>query len=123
MAFPSGGGPASAHRFENFGLSNVGPSAVPTSEGTLYTATRPTRVTSFKVTNATAGSLDFTAYLVPAAGSAGSTNVIDIRTLATKTSADVISGGNDIILEAGDSIHVLGSGAGLTAYLSLHTER
>ena len=123
MAFSGSGGPSSGVVYENFSLSNYGPAAVPTSEATAFTVKRATQVRSLRVMNPTAGSLDVTLYLVPSGGSAGAGNVLTLQTLATKTSAEICVSGCPIVMEAGDSIHALGSGAGLLLFASIFTEK
>lgn len=123
MAFPHSGGPSTGIKYENFSMSNYGPAAIPTSEATAFTVNVPTQIRSLRVMNPTAGSLDVTLYLVPANGSAGSGNVLTLQTLTTKTSAEICVSGCPIVMEAGDSIHALGSGAGLLLFASIFTEK
>lgn len=123
MSFSGSGGPSTALRHENFGLSNYGPAAIPTSEAAAITTNGPTQIRSLRVVNPTAGSLDVTLYLVPSGGSAGSGNLLELKTLTTKTSYEVCLNGCPIVMEAGDSIHALGSGAGLLLFASIFTEK
>lgn len=127
MAFSSSGGPSTGFVKENFSMSNYGPAAVPTSVAVAFTATVATQLRSLRVANPTAGGfaggLDVTLHLVPSGGTAGAGNVLTLQTLATKTSAEICVGGCPIVMEAGDSIHALGSGAGLLLFASIFTER
>lgn len=123
MAFSSSGGPSTGFVKENFSMSNYGPAAVPTSVASAFTATVATQLRSLRVANPTAGGLDVTLHLVPSGGTAGAGNVLTLQTLATKTSAEICVGGCPIVMEAGDSIHALGSGAGLLLFASIFTER
>ena len=123
MAFHGSGGPSAALRYENHAISNYGPASIPTSEAAAFTVNGPTLVKSLRVMNPTAGSLDVTLYLVPSGGTAGSGNVLTLQTLTTKTSAEICVSGCPIVMEAGDSIHALGSGAGLLLFASLFSEK
>lgn len=123
MAFPHSGGPSTGIVYDNFSRSNYGPAAIPTSEAAAFTVNVPTEIRSLRVMNPTAGSLDVTLYLVPSGGSAGSGNVLTLQTLTTKTSAEICVSGCPIVMEAGDSIHALGSGAGLLLFASIFTEK
>lgn len=123
MAFSGNGGPSSGVVFENFSMGNYGPAAVPTSVASAFSVDRPTQLRSLRVANPTAGSLDVTLHLVPVGGSADASNVLTLQTLATKTSAEVCLNGCPIVMEAGDAIHALGSGAGLLLFASIFTEK
>jgi hypothetical protein len=68
------------------------------------------------VANTTAGALTYSVYLVPAAGTAGTTNAIFYQvSLAANTSYHWVG---QQVLFPGDTIQVQGSAAGLTISIS-----
>lgn len=92
--------------------------AITTSAVNVYTtpATSRALVQDIMVANTTAGSLTYSIYFVPAAGTAGSGNAIFYQTaLGANTSYHWVG---QQVLFPGDTIQVQGSAAGLTVSIS-----
>jgi hypothetical protein len=92
--------------------------AITTSAVTLYTvpATNRAVIQDIIIANTTAGSLTYTVYLVPAAGTAGTANSIFYQVALAANTSYHWTGSQ--VLFPGDTIQVLGSATGLTISIS-----
>lgn len=94
--------------------TKLGQSAITASVTTLYTVPASTRafVKDIDIANTTAGALNVRVFLVPSAGAAATTNALfyDVAMAANSTMQWV----GVQILNAGDTIQVQASAAGLT---------
>ena len=92
----------------------LGQAAITTGVTTLYTTPALTRtfVKDMDVSNTTAGALNLRVFFVPSAGAAATTNAIfyDVAISANSTTQWL----GTQILNAGDTIQIQASGAGLT---------
>ena len=95
--------------------------AIGTGAGTLaYTVPTGfrTRVTDIAISNTTAGALNATLHFVPSGGSpSAATQFIPASSIAANSTLQLVSEVGQI-LNAGDFIQAIGSGAGLTMHIS-----
>lgn len=86
--------------------------AVETTETKQYTSTNlRTIIDNYDVYNGSAGALTYTVKLVPSGGTAGASNTLFSRSVAANETVRGVLAGQ--ILEPGDFISTLSSGAGL----------
>lgn len=96
----------------------IAPSAVPTSVSPLFTASHLTRVDKMTVTNPTGGALNVTIYMVSAGVTLSNTSIVTPTTSVGASAALNVKEMIGQVLQSGDSIQVIGSGAGLTTMAS-----
>lgn len=104
--------------FQNLTLAKLAQAAVTASTVTVYTVPTLTRtmVKDIDICNTTAGGLTFTLYLVPSGGSPSASNAL-FSSLAVAANTTIQWTGVQV-LNAGDTIRVLGSALGLTVNIS-----
>jgi hypothetical protein len=92
----------------------LGQAAITTSVTTLYTVPASTRafVKNLDIVNTSAGPLTYRVFLVPSAGSAGTGNAL-FYDFSIDTKENIQWTGTQI-LNAGDTIQIQASGAGIT---------
>jgi len=100
--------------FQNITPLKLGQAAIGVGVTTLYTVPASTRsfVKDIDICNTTAGALNVRVFLVPSAGSAGTTNALlyDVAVAANST----LQWLGTQILNAADTVQIQASGAGLT---------
>ena len=100
--------------FQNITPTKLGQAAIGVGVTTLYTVPASTRtfIKDLDIANTTAGILNVRVFLVPSAGAAATTNALfyDVAVAANST----LQWLGTQILNAGDTIQVQASGAGLT---------
>jgi len=95
----------------------LGQAAITAGVTTLYTVPAATRsfVKDIDICNTTAGVLSATVYLVPSGGAAGAGNIlIPAKPIDPAAFDGMFQWTGTQILNAGDTIQILGSGLGLT---------
>jgi len=100
--------------FNDITPTKLGQAAITTGVTTLYTVPASTRgfVKNLDIINTSAGALTYRVFLVPSAGTAGTSNAL-FYDFSIDTKENIQWTGTQI-LNAGDTIQIQASGAGIT---------